>query len=766
MLSRLAQQGYKLVLAQYHKTTTSNGFLLPVVIALGLGIGTISVVAMNTVAQNSATLNTQYYTQVAREAAQAGVAAASTCIKTTNPVATAWTSSNTLTPDKDCTLTVPASNPPSAYIDDNAQFSSTYSVIKPTYQDTNNTSMLITSTGRAYTKIVGGGKVLAAEVTVHGYGTFPSNNVIVPTNYKKVSKLSAGPSTACTIAEDNWAYCWGSNANGMLGIGKNVANNRSTSPIAVAQAAVPAMPSIPNPCGGFLQPGCSVQSSPAIPANPMVGKKVTKISVGTTHVCAIATNGAGADGKAYCWGNNASGQLGDRSTTSSSVPVAVDTLAADYTPPPVTPNPCGGWFQPSCTPVVQPTQLKSAIAGKTMVDITAGENFTCATDSDGKIYCWGNNDNGQLGTADRTSYNYPAAVDMTFPGTPYVPAVPANPGVCAWYQWWGACGGYSVQPTPEIPAVPAVPASALLNKTVSTLAQLKSGSTMCVVTNTGDPVCWGQNYAGQVGNGNAGTTTSVSSACAGGNSTYPNVPIATAPDALRPSAVLGTTKFVSFTIYENYTTAISTAGRAYWWGGTTDTNNSRTICGSTGGNDGGAGQNKYITKTTRTYDSQTSPAGPLYGTAPLTGSLAISSGNPKSGLFCAGLSTNNQLYCDAHGTAINEGQTGDAYDPCTAWFGCPAPPTGVRTVTMTPFGGIGIQQLDTGTSGYTCAVTTDGQVFCWGQNASGQLGVLPASNRNIPAPVDINQATSDLYSNGAGNGSGTTNGAFTIRAVY
>src|SRR5271156_3614457 len=83
------------------------------------------------------------------------------------------------------------------------------------------------------------------------------------------------------------------------------------------------------------------------------------ISAGFGYSCAIES------GKAYCWGDNANGQLGDGSTTDSSVPVAVDT--------------------------------SGVLAGKTVTQIAASQAATCALDSTGAAYCWGWNGDGGLG---------------------------------------------------------------------------------------------------------------------------------------------------------------------------------------------------------------------------------------------------------------------------------------------------------------------------------------------------------------------------------
>ena len=101
---------------------------------------------------------------------------------------------------------------------------------------------------------------------------------------------------------------------------------------------------------------------------------VASISAGFFHSCALES------GKAYCWGNNTYGQLGNGTTTDSSVPVAVDT--------------------------------SGVLAGKTLTQITAGRvgSATCALDAAGAAYCWGYNFAGQLGDGNTTDSPIPVQV--------------------------------------------------------------------------------------------------------------------------------------------------------------------------------------------------------------------------------------------------------------------------------------------------------------------------------------------------------------------
>ncbi len=105
---------------------------------------------------------------------------------------------------------------------------------------------------------------------------------------------------------------------------------------------------------------------------------VKDISGGETHFCAVKL-----DGSVWCWGNNNEGQLGTGSTD-------------------------GGI---SSNPV--PTQVVGLNGQGTLanaVSVACGYAHSCALLKDGSVWCWGQNNHGQLGDGTTTDRASPAPV--------------------------------------------------------------------------------------------------------------------------------------------------------------------------------------------------------------------------------------------------------------------------------------------------------------------------------------------------------------------
>jgi alpha-tubulin suppressor-like RCC1 family protein len=252
--------------------------------------------------------------------------------------------------------------------------------------------------------------------------------------------LNAGHT--CGLTTSGAAYCWGYGRNGQLGDG--AAQDRST-PTAVAGtlsfAQIAAGPR--TTCGvtsdgvaycwgfnGDGEVGDGTEVTRASPVPVSGGLRFRALSSGgglLAHTCGVATSGA-----AFCWGANFDGELGDGTTTSRLVPTAVGgglTFVAITT---------GGWaFEGHtcgltaagaayCWGANDEGQLgngstlasvtpRPVAGGLTFTSITARWNQTCAMTAAGAVYCWGQNDAGQLGDGTRTNRGVPTLVALPSP---------------------------------------------------------------------------------------------------------------------------------------------------------------------------------------------------------------------------------------------------------------------------------------------------------------------------------------------------------------
>jgi alpha-tubulin suppressor-like RCC1 family protein len=125
----------------------------------------------------------------------------------------------------------------------------------------------------------------------------------------------------------------------------------------------------------------------------------TMLAVGAAHVCALDARGI-----VYCWGDHGTGQLGiGREGVGGFLTEAlreglsgVDDAGA--TRP-------GNWKE-------LPKRVSSEVS---FSRIATGYQHTCGLGRDGQVYCWGNNDAGQLGSADPRAAYKPRALGAVTP---------------------------------------------------------------------------------------------------------------------------------------------------------------------------------------------------------------------------------------------------------------------------------------------------------------------------------------------------------------
>ena len=108
--------------------------------------------------------------------------------------------------------------------------------------------------------------------------------------------------------------------------------------------------------------------------SPLNGKNIVDVYADYTMIA------KDSNGKLYSWGDNDSGKLGNGTTTNSSMPI--------------------------CISEVEGSPLKE----KNIVKIYRGYDTIIAKDSDGKLYSWGSNGDGQLGDGTRNNSNIPICI--------------------------------------------------------------------------------------------------------------------------------------------------------------------------------------------------------------------------------------------------------------------------------------------------------------------------------------------------------------------
>jgi alpha-tubulin suppressor-like RCC1 family protein len=259
---------------------------------------------------------------------------------------------------------------------------------------------------------------------------------VLPLGGIAFTQLDAGNGHTCGLNSSGQAYCWGQNTSGQ--VGDSTINNYRISPTATMQGSLvftSISAGFSHTCAldgsgqaycwgydgdGALGNGATFGGRiPQVVQQP-VGVTFVSISSNYSHSCGLTSGG-----QAYCWGENGSGQVGDSTVVDKNAPVAVQqgalsfvsiTTGSDHT----CAMDAGGnaW----CWGGDASQQLGNGAAGTSRIPVAvtmpSGVSFafasvdaakSCALDTIGQTWCWGRNNFNQIGDGTSTTRNVPTA---------------------------------------------------------------------------------------------------------------------------------------------------------------------------------------------------------------------------------------------------------------------------------------------------------------------------------------------------------------------
>lgn len=189
-----------------------------------------------------------------------------------------------------------------------------------------------------------------------------------------------------------------------------------------------------------------------------------EISAGDYHTCVRRR-----DGQIYCWGWNQQHQTGDSSGALCGIyPASIP-----------------------CTPL--PVRVRLPLGNGTSIPsirVTTGGRHTCALDTLKTAWCWGANDNGQVGIGS-TSPTVAIPTRVAGTQTTFYALTAGGDATCGSVVGLWCWGQYPQGPWPA-PRTPNFIPSSALNPIVLT------SSDFCGYSGSGQWLCWGGNGSGQL----------------------------------------------------------------------------------------------------------------------------------------------------------------------------------------------------------------------------------------------------------------------------
>jgi len=442
----------------------------------------------------------------------------------------------------------------------------------------------------------------------------------------------------------------------------------------------------------------------------------TAVASSGEHSCALVKSGS-----VFCWGENGAGQLGDGTGSNSTTAVLVKSDAS--------------------------TTLTNVVA------ITAGGTHTCVITKSGLAYCWGKNDQGQLGNNNLavTASDYPVQVllDNGLPLTTVSTISAGSYHVCATTKaglayCWGdnSLGQLGTHSYDDKDAATQVLDATIGNQPLKNVTGINTKSLhTCATRKTGTVACWCNNSDGQLGDGSTETRNSAVT-----------VEIPNPTDA-------PLTNIQQVSVGSSFTCATSKSGAIVCWGNNDD------------------GQ---LGDTTNTGSSTAATQVKFSGGVALTGMRHVSAGAEHA---CA-LSKTGVFYCWGKNDvgSLSDGSDDNRNYAIQPLFRQSSPLTNIANIdsgeshscvlsksgVISCWGYNGLGQLGDNTvdnktgavalqmsggaplplfasmstgSRHSCAVTKDGKVYCWGNNTQGELGDTTTDQRLQAVPVKLSGGT-------------------------